>query len=61
MTTFSEQQDKFLNQAISGLADGDRVICVRLALFAQMMKAKKWTPVATVTASMALGNHSNPP
>ena len=36
--------DTFLNQAISGLAEGDEVICVRLALFAQMIKGKDWTP-----------------
>jgi formylglycine-generating enzyme required for sulfatase activity len=38
-----EHQD-FLNQAVSGLAQEGRVICVRLALFAEMMKGKSWTP-----------------
>src|SRR5579884_618701 len=38
------QQREFLNQAIRGLAQENKVICVRLALFAEMMKGKPWTP-----------------
>ncbi len=38
------QQKEFLNQAIQGLAQENKVICVRLALFAEMMKGKPWTP-----------------
>ena len=34
----------FLKQAVSGLAQEGKVICVRLALFAEMMKGKPWTP-----------------
>jgi serine/threonine protein kinase/formylglycine-generating enzyme required for sulfatase activity len=34
----------FLEQAVSGLAQDGKVICVRLALFAEMMKGKAWTP-----------------
>jgi eukaryotic-like serine/threonine-protein kinase len=34
----------FLEQAVSGLAQEGKVICVRLALFAEMMKGKSWTP-----------------
>ena len=34
----------FLDQAVSGLAEDGKVICVRLALFAEMMKGKPWTP-----------------
>ena len=45
----TREQDTFLNRAISGLAEGDRVICVRLALFAEMVKTKEWTP-ATLKA-----------
>ena len=33
-----------MNQAVSGLAQEGKVICVRLALFAEMMKGKPWTP-----------------
>jgi len=40
----SREQREFLNQAVSGLAQEGRVICVRLALFAEMMKGKPWTP-----------------
>ena len=35
-----KEQDAFLNQAISELAEGDHVISVRLALFAQMFEGK---------------------
>ncbi len=38
-----EQQD-FLEQSVAGLAEEGKVICVRLALFAEMMKGKVWTP-----------------
>ena len=41
---------EFLNQAVSGLAQEGKVICVRLALFAEMMKGKPWTP-ATLEGS----------
>ena len=34
----------FLKQAVSGLAQDGKVICVRLALFAEMVKGKSWTP-----------------
>ena len=34
----------FLDQAIDQLAEDGKVICVRLALFAEMMKGRPWTP-----------------
>ena len=37
-------QDAFLDQAIAGLAQDGKVISVRLALFAEMMKGRPWTP-----------------
>lgn len=37
-------QQRFLDRAIAGLAEDGKVICVRLALFAEMMKGKPWTP-----------------
>ncbi len=40
----TRDQKEFLNQAVSGLAQEGKVICVRLALFAEMMKGKAWTP-----------------
>ena len=39
-------QQAFLQQAIAGLAQDGKVICVRLALFAEMMKGKPWIPSA---------------
>src|SRR5207253_871166 len=40
----SKDQKQFLEQAVSGLAQEGKVISVRLALFAEMMKGKAWTP-----------------
>ena len=40
----SKEQTLFMSQAINGLAEEGKVICVRLALFAEMMKGKSWTP-----------------
>jgi serine/threonine protein kinase/formylglycine-generating enzyme required for sulfatase activity/tetratricopeptide (TPR) repeat protein len=45
----SSDQRGFLDQAISGLSQDGKVISVRLALFAEMFKAKLWTP-ATLRA-----------
>src|SRR5207244_4263595 len=40
------EQEHFLDRAIAGLAQEGKVIPVRLSLFAEMMKAKPWTPAA---------------
>ena len=40
----SGDQNSFLDHAISGLAQDGRIISVRLALFAEMVKGKPWTP-----------------
>jgi serine/threonine protein kinase/formylglycine-generating enzyme required for sulfatase activity len=40
----SRDQDRFLEQAVQGLSQGGKVVCVRLALFAEMMKARPWSP-----------------
>jgi eukaryotic-like serine/threonine-protein kinase len=40
----SRDQESFLDQAIAGLAQDGKVISVRLALFAEMVKGKPWTP-----------------
>jgi len=40
----SKEQREFLRQSVVGLAEEDKVICVRLALFAEMMKGKSWVP-----------------
>jgi hypothetical protein len=39
----SPEQEQFLDHAVAGLAEDGRVISVRLALFADMVKAKPWT------------------
>ncbi len=40
----SKVQKDFLKQSVAGLAEEGKVICVRLALFAEMMKGRTWTP-----------------
>jgi len=42
----TRDQKEFLTQAVSGLAQDGKVICVRLALFAEMMQGKAWTPAS---------------
>lgn len=40
----SAEQNSFLSSAIEDLASDGRVVCVRLAIFAEMVKAKPWKP-----------------
>src|SRR5271157_279527 len=40
----SREQDAFVHQAITELAQDGKVISVRLALFAEMVKGKPWAP-----------------
>ena len=40
----SNEQGDFLDQVITGLAQDGKVISVRLALFAEMVKGKPWVP-----------------
>ncbi len=40
----SKDEEAFLDQAVAGLAQEGKVISVRLALFADMVKGKPWTP-----------------
>jgi serine/threonine protein kinase/formylglycine-generating enzyme required for sulfatase activity/tetratricopeptide (TPR) repeat protein len=40
----NSEQESFLDRSISGLAQDGTIISVRLALFAEMMKRKVWTP-----------------
>jgi formylglycine-generating enzyme required for sulfatase activity len=37
-------QGRFLDLVVSGLAQEGKIICIRLALFAEMMKGRPWTP-----------------
>jgi formylglycine-generating enzyme required for sulfatase activity len=40
----AKEHREFLAQAVRGLAQEGKVVCVRLALFAEMMKGRSWTP-----------------
>jgi len=40
----SSDQNEFLKESVSGLAEEGKMISVRLALFAEMMKGKPWAP-----------------
>jgi formylglycine-generating enzyme required for sulfatase activity len=39
----TSEQERFLDQAVAGLAENGKVIPVRLALFAEMVKGRPWT------------------
>jgi formylglycine-generating enzyme required for sulfatase activity len=45
----SKEHQQFLEQAVGGLARANKVICVRLTLFAEMLKGRSWVP-ATLKA-----------
>jgi serine/threonine protein kinase/formylglycine-generating enzyme required for sulfatase activity/tetratricopeptide (TPR) repeat protein len=45
-SAITSEQRAFLEQSIAGLAHGGKVISVRLALFAEMVKGKPWTPAS---------------
>jgi serine/threonine protein kinase/formylglycine-generating enzyme required for sulfatase activity len=51
----SKEQKDFLRQAVAGLAQQGKVVCVRLALLAEMMKGKPWTPSTLKAAGGAEG------
>jgi serine/threonine protein kinase/formylglycine-generating enzyme required for sulfatase activity len=42
----ARDRDAFLDEAVQGLAQEGKVVCVRLALFAEMMKSREWTRAA---------------
>jgi formylglycine-generating enzyme required for sulfatase activity len=42
----TREQKDFLSQAVAGLTQEGKVICVRLALVAEMLKARPWTPAS---------------
>ncbi len=43
VTEVTKEQQAFLSQAVAALATDGKVICVQLALFAEMMKGRPWT------------------
>jgi eukaryotic-like serine/threonine-protein kinase len=40
----TKEQDRFLDEAVAGLAGDGKIISVRLSLFAEMVKGRPWTP-----------------
>jgi eukaryotic-like serine/threonine-protein kinase len=42
----SKDQLAFIKQSVEGMSENGKVVCVRLALYAEMMKAKDWTLAA---------------
>jgi hypothetical protein len=50
----SNDQEAFLDQAGAGLSEDGKVISVRLALFAEMMKGKPWTAVPGLERHLGL-------
>ena len=40
----SDEQTQFVKRSVEGLEQDGKLICVRLALFAEMMKNKPWNP-----------------
>jgi serine/threonine protein kinase/formylglycine-generating enzyme required for sulfatase activity len=48
-------QEQFLDQATASLAQDGKVISVRLALFAEMVKGKPWTPATLKAGGGAAG------
>ena len=42
----SPEHEAFIDQAINDLAEGNKVISVRLALFADMLKTRPWVPTS---------------
>jgi eukaryotic-like serine/threonine-protein kinase len=53
----SREQTEFLDQAAAGLTQDGKIICVRLAVFADMMKGRPWTPagLAEVGGTQGIG------
>ncbi|MBM4088932.1 MAG: hypothetical protein FJ276_05790 [Planctomycetes bacterium] len=43
-SNLSQKQRLFLTQAVAALAEDGKVACVRLAVFAEMLKSRDWTP-----------------
>ncbi len=56
--TLKDQKD-FLNESVNGLAEEGKIVSVRLALFAEMMKGKPWAPstLKEVGGTKGVGSH----
>ena len=51
----TKEQHRFLEAAVGALAENGKVISVRLALFAEMMKDRPWTPASLESCGGAHG------
>ncbi len=51
----TRNQTAFLEQAINDIAEDGKVVCVRLALFAEMMKGREWVPTSLQNVGGAEG------
>lgn len=51
----TSQQNAFLDEAVAGLAENGRAVCIRLSLFAEMMKDRPWTPSALAAVGGTAG------
>lgn len=49
------EQVRFLDAAVTELAQDSKVVCVQLALFAEMLRDKSWTPATLSTVGGAEG------
>ncbi len=54
-STFTPEETEFLDRAIEGLAHDGKVVSVQLALFADMIKNKPWTPATLAEVGGAEG------
>ncbi len=54
-TRLSKDVKAFVDQAVAGLVEDGKIVCVRLALFAEMMKGKPWTPATLKKAGGTSG------
>lgn len=43
-TALTPTQEKFLDQALAGLAQEGKIVCVHLILFVEMVKSRPWSP-----------------
>ena len=57
----TKDQRAFLDQAIAELAQDGKVVSVRLALFAEMVKGKPWTPATPARSGRRRGRRRDVP
>jgi len=55
MSEFSPENKAFIDRSVEGLTQGGKIVPVRLALFAEMVKGKPWTPATFKEVGGTLG------